>query len=96
MSTDDTKPKLTFVQKITIAGEEFDLAKNGHFTLVQNCGPDAYGKHYGKEVSIGSFLVELEVAEVRVQSLLDLLGEALAAVRHTRDQRLGTGTGGDE
>jgi hypothetical protein len=91
MSTDDTKPKLTFVQKVVIAGEEFDLAKNGHFTLVRICGPDAYDRSWGEEVP----LRDVSTPET-IQSLLDLLGEALAGVRHSRDQRLGTGTGGDE
>lgn len=90
--TPTSTPTSVAPQKVGIVdldGTEFDLAKNGQFSLVRNDGPaDFYGRPTAEQMS----LAELTVRQI--QALVNLLGESYQALQHSRDMRTASRTEG--
>ncbi len=74
------------ITEIELAGERFDIARgeNG-YSLVRNATPDAYGRPVAFEVPLAA--VELH----HVDSLIDLLGQALEREQARADLRRAEG-----
>lgn len=86
---------LTEIGSITIDNVEYKLGRNGgHVHLVRE-SIDAWGNRYGEQIDLSTWLEEKNKAVpdqrlIRVQSLLDQLGETRIALRQQRDARLGS------
>lgn len=93
------KSPLQKIAEIEIAGEKFDLAKNGTCCLVTTV-IDAYGQPKGEAVDLEKWLftgtakqaqTRQEEIIAKVDALLNLLGDAYSRLRQQKDARLGTG-----
>ncbi len=102
MSADD-KP-LQKIGELTLAGEHYDLARNGAYCLVRDKGLDAYGRPVAEVVELGPWIVKsvaggpnvnVVLQADRLQALLDALGEATTALVGKDDMRRAAMAGGE-
>lgn len=85
--------KLQRIAEIELNGRKFDVARNGHYRLVEEAGRDAYDNPiYREAIDTGWSLDECKNA---IDGLVDLLGDALTRLQSQRDSRLGRGENGD-
>ncbi|HKV10740.1 MAG TPA: hypothetical protein VJ725_21545 [Thermoanaerobaculia bacterium] len=83
--------RLQKVAEVELAGERFDIAKNGGFHLVRAGSLDAYGRPFATPVDVEDYLYDSGdgFVHAKAQALLDALGEALVKLQGQRDLRLG-------
>lgn len=82
---------------VELAGQSYEVARNGGFALVEEAGTDYYDNPIKREVDLASlFALHPKKAEALLKALVNAYGEALVKLGHAENFRKAVAGGGGE